>query len=193
MRADGFLAEAISLHQQGKHAEAEASYRAVLRTHPGNFTALHHLGVLALGQNKLDEARDLITRALAIDGSSSEAHNNIGNVLRAQGKPGEAILAYNRATRINPSNAGALSNLAIALMDQNKYAEAITALEKAVELDPRFCGSALQSWKRLRRLAKARKGGRGISSGDPFGALSLPALCQPGKPAFRVGTFDRSG
>ena len=138
MRADGFLAEAISLHQQGKHAEAEASYRAVLRTHPGNFTALHHLGVLALGQNKLDEARDLITRALAIDGSSSEAHNNIGNVLRAQGNPEEAILAYNRATRINPSNAGALSNLAIALMDQNKYAEAITALEKAVELDPRF-------------------------------------------------------
>ncbi len=138
MRADALLAEAISSHQRGQHAEAQASYLAVLRLDPLNFTALHHLGVLALGQDKLDKARGLITQALAINGSSSEAHNNLGNVLRALGKPEDAILSYNRATQINPRNAGALSNLAAALMDQNKYAEAIEALEKAVELDPNF-------------------------------------------------------
>jgi len=66
MRADALLAEAISSHQQGKHKEAEASYRAVLEKHPTNFTALHHLGVLALGQNKLDEAHGFITRALGL-------------------------------------------------------------------------------------------------------------------------------
>ncbi len=138
MRADVLLAKAISSHQRGQHAEAQASYLAVLRLDPLNFTALHHLGVLALGQDKLDKARDLITQALAINGSSSEAHNNLGNVLRALGKPEDAILSYNRATQLNPRNAGALSNLAAALMDQNKYAEAIEALEKAVELDPNF-------------------------------------------------------
>ena len=136
MHANALLAEAISSHQRGQHAEAEASYRAVLRAHPGNFTALHHLGVLALDKNMLDEARNLITKALAIDGSSSEAHNNLGNVLRAQSKPEEAVLSYSRATQINPRNAGALSNLSNALMDQNKFAEAIAVLEKALELDP---------------------------------------------------------
>jgi protein O-GlcNAc transferase len=136
MRADALLAEAISSHQRGRHAEAEASYRAVLKEAPRNFTALHHLGVLALGQNKLDEARDLISKALAVDGSSSEAHNNLGNVLRAQHKPEEAVLCYNRASQINPRNAVALSNLAAALLDQSKYAESIAALEKALALDP---------------------------------------------------------
>jgi predicted O-linked N-acetylglucosamine transferase (SPINDLY family) len=138
MRTDALLAEAISSHQRGQLGEAEASYRAVLRLDPRNFTAMHHLGVIALGQNKLDKARDLIKEALAMDGSSSEAHNNLGNVLRALRKPEDAILSYKRATQLNPRNAGALSNCAAALMDQNKYAEAIEALEKAVELDPNF-------------------------------------------------------
>jgi predicted O-linked N-acetylglucosamine transferase (SPINDLY family) len=136
MRGDTSLAEAILSHQQGKHEEAEASYRAVLRKSPQNFTALHHLGVLAFGQNKFDKAHDLITQALTIDGTSSEALNNLGNVLRAQGKPEEAVLSYKRATQMNPNNAGALSNLAIALMDQKKHTEAIAVLENALALDP---------------------------------------------------------
>lgn len=157
MRADASLAEAIALHQQGKHAEAEASYRAVLRMSPGNFTALHHLGVLAFGQYELAEARNLITQALAIDGSSSEAHNNLGNVLRALGKLEEAILSYNRATQINPRNAGALSNRAIVLMDQNKYVEAIEALEKAVELDPNFVEAHFNLGKAYQAVQKYEK------------------------------------
>ena len=41
------------------HKEAKASYQAVLRVYPSNFTALHHLGVLALDQNEPDEAQRL--------------------------------------------------------------------------------------------------------------------------------------
>ncbi len=138
MRADALLAKAISSHQQGKQEEAEASYRAVLKKHPKNFTALHYLGVLAYGQNKLDKAHELISRALALDSTSSEAYNNLGNVLRAQGKMEEAGAAYRRAAQINPRSAAAHSNLAIILMDQKKNAEAIAVLQKALTIDPRF-------------------------------------------------------
>ncbi len=138
MGADALLAKAISSHQQGKHEEAEVSYRAVLKKQPKNFIALHHLGVLACGQNELDKAHDFISQALALDGDFSEAHNNLGNVLRAQGKTEEAAASYARAVQINPSNTSALSNLALTLIDQSKISEAIAALEKALTIDPRF-------------------------------------------------------
>ncbi len=157
MHADALLSKALSSLQQGKHQEAEASYRAVLKKQPKNFTAVHHLGILAYGQRRLGEAHDLIVRAIALDGESPEAHNNLGNVLRAQGRLEEAAQSYRRALRLNPRNAGTYSNLAATLMDQKKIAEAVGVLEDALKIDPRCVEAHINLGNAYRALGQADK------------------------------------
>lgn len=155
MHTDALLSKALLSLQQGKHQEAEASYRAVLKKQPKNFTAAHHLGILAYGQRRLGEAHDLITRAIELDGESPEAHNNLGNVLRAQGRLEEAAQSYRRALRLNPHNAGTYSNLAATLMDQRKIAESVGVLEDALKIDPRCVEAHINLGNAYRALGQA--------------------------------------
>jgi protein O-GlcNAc transferase len=155
MHADALLSKALSSLQQGKHREAEASYRAVLKKQPKNFTAVHHLGVLAYGQSRLREAHDLIVQAIALDGESPEAHNNLGNVLRAQGRLEEAAQSYRRALSLNPRNAGTHSNLAATLMDQKKIAESVGVLQDALSIDPRCLEAQINLGNAYRAMGQA--------------------------------------
>jgi len=57
--------QAVSLHQQGRLAEAELIYQDILRQEPAFFEALHLLGVVALQTRKTQESVELITKAIA--------------------------------------------------------------------------------------------------------------------------------
>ena len=54
------LAQALSLHQSGRRAEAEAAYRALLAAGPGNAQALHAYGVLRHQSGDSEAAVELI-------------------------------------------------------------------------------------------------------------------------------------
>ena len=51
--------EALGLHQQGRLADAEQGYQAVLRRQPHHFDATYLLGVIALQTRRLELAREL--------------------------------------------------------------------------------------------------------------------------------------
>src|SRR5579885_2312778 len=68
------LRKALALQQQGALAEAEALYKSVLARQPGNFDALHLMGVLELQRRRPDAAAALIGRALAANPKSAAAH-----------------------------------------------------------------------------------------------------------------------
>ena len=58
--------------EQGKFQEAEAIYRELLQKNRQFIPALNNLAVLlALGGRQLDEARDLIENAVALEGPNS--------------------------------------------------------------------------------------------------------------------------
>jgi hypothetical protein len=70
---DQAMQDAVAHHQAGRWTAAERIYRQVLAALPGHADALHPLGVLACQAGRLDEALDLIGRAIAISPATADA------------------------------------------------------------------------------------------------------------------------
>jgi tetratricopeptide (TPR) repeat protein len=70
------MREALALQQEGRLADAIAKYEVVVAQQPGNFDALHMLGVAWFQSNKLDRAADYVDRALTIRPDVIAAQSN---------------------------------------------------------------------------------------------------------------------
>src|SRR2546423_13416643 len=88
------VAYALELHQRGRLAEAERTYRDVLEREPYNSDALHLLGVLLSQQGDARGALELIDQAIAIAPGNPVQLYNRGNTLSAFGRAEEAIRSY---------------------------------------------------------------------------------------------------
>lgn len=125
-------------HQEGRAAEAERLYRAILKVERKHAQALHGLGVLCSQQRRYDEAVQLIRKAVSANPSSVEAHNDLGTALYGQQRHSEAIEWYERALALKPDMAAAHYNLANALAASGRPAEALERYERAMALQPGY-------------------------------------------------------
>jgi len=110
----------------GQWPQGEAAHRAALALEPNKASLLNNLGYNLLRQGRLEEARQVLERALSLNPDSRAARNNLGTVLAAQR---EAALEQFRRTG-DPATAH--NNLACALIEQGRYAEARKELEIAL-------------------------------------------------------------
>ena len=134
------LQDALAHHQAGRLREAEAIYRALLETDPGNSDALHLLGVAAHQLGRHEEAIALIGRAIAADASRPEFHSNLGEVHRMLGRPAQAEKSYRAALALAPDLPAAHGNLGHALLAQERFEDAARSYERAAALDPGNAG-----------------------------------------------------
>lgn len=151
------LKDAFALHAQGKLAEAERAYGDVLRREPGNFQALHLLGVLALQRGQTAQAIDAIRRSLALEPRQALAHRDLGNGLQQAGRFEEALAAYDRALALKPDQADAHNNRGIALARLNRMEEALAAYERAIALKPDYAQAHNNRGTALAGLGRARE------------------------------------
>ena len=138
LKSAALLERAVAHHQHGQLALAEDAYRAILKARPGDFHALHLLGVLRAQQARLDEAVVLIGKALAIDPKSAEANSNLGNALQGLHRHAEAIASYDRALALRPAYAEALNHRGNSLQALNRYDEAIASYHRVLAIQPNF-------------------------------------------------------
>ena len=132
------IARATELHRNGRLAEAEPLYRAVLQAVPDHFDALHLLGVLE-GQNaRFGAALALLERAVAIQPGSAAAHNNLGNTLAGMQRYADALAAFDRALALKAENPKALRNRGTALRKLGRLDDALASLDRALALEPDF-------------------------------------------------------
>ena len=103
------MQEAAALQQQGRLAEAERIYAAIVACMPDHFDALHLLGVLRQEQRRPAEALSLIAAALRLNARSADAHANYGVVLDGLGRHADAVESFERALAIDPGHADALA------------------------------------------------------------------------------------
>ena len=132
------FALAVAAHRDGRAAEAERLYEAVLAgdgRHPG---ALHLLGVLRARQGRLAEAIELMQRALKRNPRSAELHGDLGVALEMEHRHEEAIGHYRRALRLQSGNAQTHCNLGNALQALERHAAAVSEFERALALAPDF-------------------------------------------------------
>ena len=125
----------IHFHKQGRVAEAEEAYRAVIAGEPGNVNAMHFLGVLLHQAGNSDEGIGFVQKAVTLCPEYVDAQSNLGNLLRSNGRMDEALAAYQKALAIQPNHPQALNNLGVALKDLRKYDEAIDAYRQAIASD----------------------------------------------------------
>jgi tetratricopeptide (TPR) repeat protein len=130
--------QGMTLHQQGKLADAERIYRDVLRHQPDHFDALHLLGVIALQTRHTERAVELIRKAIALNAQVADAHSNLGKALLDLKRPADALASYDKAIALNPDFAMAHSNRGISLNNLKRPADALASYDKAIALNPNF-------------------------------------------------------
>lgn len=105
-------AQAVAFHSEGKLAEAEEAYRAVLAERPDYPAVLHNLGVLLASSDRVDEAITEFQNAVAVDPDYEPALWSGAKALQQAGRYEEAAEAYGRVIAIEPEHYGAQLALA---------------------------------------------------------------------------------
>jgi predicted O-linked N-acetylglucosamine transferase (SPINDLY family) len=134
------MERAVELQQAGRTVDAALIYRAVIAQDPKHFDATHLLGVIALQENRLDEARNLIAAALRIRPDDPPALNNLGTVHLRNKQPELARALFERSAKLQPNDSSAQINLGTALRQLGRSREALGPLRTAHAQAP---GSAL--------------------------------------------------
>ena len=154
------LNQAVTLHQQGQLAQADALYRGVLVHQPGNFVAWQLLGVLAAQAGQLEQALQLIDHALVLKPDHAPAHNNRGMALQGLRRYAEAVASFERAIALQPGFADALNNRGVALAELGLHAQAIEAYDAVIALNPAYADAWSNRGAALRQLRRNEEAGR---------------------------------
>ena len=118
------LDQALRLHQAGALDEAKPIYERILQALPGQFHALHFLGLVYHQQGGHQRAEKLILQALAAEPGDPDALCNLGAVYNAMQKSAEAVERFQAALAIEPALPAALNGLGSARFLQGRLGEA---------------------------------------------------------------------
>jgi predicted O-linked N-acetylglucosamine transferase (SPINDLY family) len=137
-QAEAIISAAASAYGQGRYAETDALCRQILQAVPDHFDATHLLGVCAQQGGRLEEARQLLERAIAIDPRSHEAQSNLATVYFALQQLEAARACHEKAVALKPNFTPALAGLGNTLLQMNLPEQAIEIYDRAIKLKPDY-------------------------------------------------------
>jgi tetratricopeptide (TPR) repeat protein len=131
---------ALALEQQGRNAEAEEDWRAILKAHPSDPEAYAHLGLLEARQEHYKEAVPFYRKAMALGPAVPGLRLNLGLALFKGGELKQAILEFTPLLKSQPPNSPEAQRLSILMgmahYGLGEYAEAAPYLKQAAANDP---------------------------------------------------------
>lgn len=130
------LETAITMHRQGRIAEAERHYRSVLVAFPNHAEALSGLGLICLRSGRFDEAIWHFEQVLMTQPAHAGALMGLGDALAANGRQEEAIGVLRRLIKAEPRHAGAHYALGHVLKQLGQFDQSQAAFRQAVEIEP---------------------------------------------------------
>jgi predicted TPR repeat methyltransferase len=126
------LDAALTAHQRGDFAAAEAAYRAILQSNSAEATAAKRLlGTLLLQSGRNDEAVIALQAAVTADPDNEEARVNLAIALRLGGDGAASETHAAAVVRSNPARASAWNAWGLALMEQDRQADAADVFRQA--------------------------------------------------------------
>jgi tetratricopeptide (TPR) repeat protein len=124
------------LERAGRMADAERALRDALAKDPQDANALNSLGyMLADHGQRLDEAVDLVQRALKIEPSNPSFLDSLGWAYFRQGKLDLADPALTQAAEQLPTSSAVNEHLGDLRLKQERYADAAEAFERSLAGD----------------------------------------------------------
>ncbi len=145
---------AVGHHEAGRWGEAELIYRQVLAQFPDYSDALNLLGALACQTDHLDDAIELIQKAIAINPTQAGYYHNLGESYRRSGRWEGAIAAFQRAVELRSEHAETYNNLGIVLNEVGRVEEAIEVYRRALALKPDHHWAYVNLGNALSRLGR---------------------------------------
>ena len=159
-QADAVISAAASAYGERRYAETDALCRQILQAVPDHFDATHLLGLCAQQGGRVEEAQQLLERAIAIDPRSHEAHSNLATVYFILQKWEAARACQERAIALKPNFTPALAGLGNTLLQMNLPEQAIEVYDRAIKLKPDYadalCNRGVAELA-LHRLDRARE------------------------------------
>lgn len=186
------MAQAVSLHREGRLAEAESAYRVVLLQQPNHVEALHLLGLVLHRCGRSADGLSLMDRALAIEPTLAPAWSNRSLALRALGRLPEAAQSLERALALRPELTEAWLNLARLRLALGAREAAIEAAREAARRGPeglRLLAALLCEAGRWAEAGQTLE--RALASG-PVDGRSLALLAQCWQEAGDVAAAERA-
>jgi predicted O-linked N-acetylglucosamine transferase (SPINDLY family) len=130
--------QAVSRHEAGQLAEAQALYEQVIAADPEDADAMQLLAMIHVHQGRRDEGLKLLQQALAIDPLAPECHFNLGRVLAAMDRHETAIVSLRKALSLQPDLIDAYLYLGLSLRSTNQLAQAEAAFRQALAIKPDY-------------------------------------------------------
>jgi predicted O-linked N-acetylglucosamine transferase (SPINDLY family) len=186
------LNRALTLHQRGLVADAQAICRDILQRAPRHFDALHLLGVTEYQSGRYEEADRLLAQALAVEPRAAAACSNHGIVLHELKRYEEALARYDKAIALQPNYPEAFSNRGMTLMELGRLQEAAASCDKAIALKPNYAEALCN---RGNVLCQLRRFDEALASCDMAIALRssyADALANRGNALTELGRFDEA-
>ena len=131
----------MALLRLGRVAEAETTWRELIRDHPDFGRAWINLASLSIQRQNWTEGERLARTAIELEPMSAGAWNNLAIALEELGRTSEAEAAYRRAAELDPKDLRALFNLGILLRISARYDEAAAVQQEVLARNPRHAGA----------------------------------------------------
>jgi tetratricopeptide (TPR) repeat protein len=126
--------DALTLHQSGRHDEAERIYRRLLEDAPSDPTVLYLYGMLSFETGRPDQAEALFDRLVEAQPGQAEGWFALANLRYWRDRHAAAVEAYRQAIALDAGHVGARFNLIQALRDGGRFDEAVEACRAALVL-----------------------------------------------------------
>ena len=128
---------AMLLNEQGRNAEAEKQFRAVIGLGAKIAQVYYSLGLLlAEDESRLDEVAKILGQAAALAPKNARIHYNFGLALQKLGRPAEAERELRSALDLAPRTPDFLNALATLYIQQQRWPQAIDCAKQLVQLAP---------------------------------------------------------
>ncbi len=134
--ADQRLRDALTLHGQGRLAEAAKLYDQIIRNEPGNHQALHYFGALKAASGDLDDAKALMERSLRAAPDNIGYLENYVALLFQTGAYAAVIELCQRVIRERGPTETLQYSLAVSLHKAGRQSEALSAFDQLLAAYP---------------------------------------------------------
>ncbi len=148
------FAQGLKLHEQGRLAEAERLYAAVLAARPDHFDALQMMALVKLAAGQPAEALRLVSAAMGARKPSPQLLLNHGLILEALKRHQEAIESFDQAIKLKSKFAEAHNNRGAVLTSLGRDEEALESCLKAVAIKPDYAEAHYNAGSALRALGR---------------------------------------
>ncbi|WP_342724632.1 tetratricopeptide repeat-containing glycosyltransferase family protein [Bradyrhizobium sp. B097] len=193
------FAEASTLHDASRFAEAEIVLRDAITRDPSNVRLRNARGVTFAAMNRYLDAVCCYREALAYDGSITGIWTNLGNALARLNHLNSAIYCHRRAIALSQGRDPLLyHNLGTSFAEAGEHSEAVISFSNALKLNEAYhsarwdrglsylhLGNYAQGWpdyeiRKVTGQLPARKLPGSEWDGKPYGGKRLILICEQG-------------